>query len=67
MTSAPHPLEMASALTFKVDQVYERNDSLEAENDSLRTAFDAVSAENEHLRKYAEEGCAPARRGHAQG
>ena len=48
-------IEMASALTIKVDQVYERNDSLEAENDSLRTAFDAVSAENEHLRKYAEK------------
>ncbi len=48
-------IEMASALTIKVDQVYERNDSLEAENDSLKTAFQAVSQENEHLRKYAEK------------
>jgi FtsZ-binding cell division protein ZapB len=48
-------IEMASALTIKVDQIYERNDSLEAENDSLKTAFQAVSQENEHLRKYAEK------------
>jgi FtsZ-binding cell division protein ZapB len=48
-------IEMAGALQLKVDQVYERNDSLEAENDSLRTAFQAVSQENEHLRKYAEK------------
>lgn len=48
-------VELAGALQVKVDQVYERNDSLEAENDSLRTAFAAVSSENEHLRKFVEK------------
>jgi FtsZ-binding cell division protein ZapB len=48
-------VELASALTLKVDGLYERNDSLEAENDSLRTAFEAVSHENEHLRKYVDK------------
>ena len=48
-------IEMASALTVKVDEVYERNDALEAENDSLRTAFTAVASENEHLRKEREK------------
>ena len=47
--------EMASALTIKVDEGYERNDALEAENDSLRTAFAAVASENEHLRREREK------------
>lgn len=48
-------VELAGALQIKVDQVYERNDSLVAENDSLRTAYEAVSQENEHLRKYVDK------------
>lgn len=48
-------VQLAGALQVKVDEVYERNDSLEAENDSLRTAFEAVSRENEHLRREREK------------
>ena len=48
-------VQLAGALQVKVDEVYERNDSLEAENDSLRTGFDAVSQENEHLRKFNDK------------
>jgi FtsZ-binding cell division protein ZapB len=48
-------VQLAGALQVKVDEVYERNDSLEAENDSLRTAFEAVARENEHLRKEREK------------
>jgi FtsZ-binding cell division protein ZapB len=48
-------VELAGALQIKVDQIYERNDSLEAENHSLRTAHSAVSVENENLRKYIEK------------
>ena len=48
-------VQLAGALQVKVDEVYERNDSLEAENDSLRTGFEAVSQENEHLRKFNDK------------
>lgn len=43
-------LQMAGALQVKVDDIFARNDELEAECASLRVAFEAVSAENAALR-----------------
>jgi FtsZ-binding cell division protein ZapB len=48
-------IALAGALQIKVDDVYQRNDSLEAECDSLKTAFAAVSSENENLRKERDK------------
>ena len=46
---------MASSLSLKTDELFEHNDALVAENDSLRTAFAAVASENEHLRREREK------------
>lgn len=43
-------VQLAGALQVKVDDIFARNDQLEAENDSLRVGFEAVSAENTQLR-----------------
>jgi FtsZ-binding cell division protein ZapB len=43
-------VHLAGALQVKVDDIFARNDQLEAENDSLKVAFEAVSSENTALR-----------------
>jgi|SRR5580692_2176083 hypothetical protein len=43
-------VQLAGALQVKVEDIFARNDQLEAENDSLRVGFEAVSAENTALR-----------------
>jgi FtsZ-binding cell division protein ZapB len=43
-------VHLAGALQVKVDDIFARNDQLEAENDSLKVAFEAVSSENAALR-----------------
>lgn len=43
-------VHLAGALQIKVDDIFARNDQLEAENDSLKVAFEAVSSENTALR-----------------
>jgi hypothetical protein len=48
-------VDMAGALERKIETIYDQNDALIAENDSLRTAFQAVSQENEYLRKHIEK------------
>jgi hypothetical protein len=45
----------AGALERRVHDVYDRNDSLQAENDSLRVGFEAVSQENVALRETLEK------------
>ena len=45
----------AGALESKVQDIFEHNDRLEAECDSLRVAFEAVSQENLSLRKALEQ------------
>lgn len=42
--------EMAGALERKVQAVYERNDDLEFENESLKTSESALKKENQFLR-----------------
>lgn len=49
-TERNNAVAMAGALETKVQDIFERNDRLEAECDSLRVAFEAVSQENMALR-----------------
>jgi archaellum component FlaC len=46
---------IAGALESKVQDIFDRNDRLEAECDSLRVAFEAVSQENIALRTALEQ------------
>jgi FtsZ-binding cell division protein ZapB len=48
-------VHLAGALQVKVDDIFARNDQLEAENDSLRVAFEAVSSENAALRNALDK------------
>lgn len=48
-------VQLAGALQVKVDDIFARNDQLEAENDSLRVGFEAVSAENTALRSALDK------------
>jgi DNA-binding XRE family transcriptional regulator len=56
-TDSPHQeaLAVAGALQIAVDDIFLRNDELEALNDSLTSAFDAVSKENLKLRATVEQ------------
>jgi len=48
-------VQLAGALQVKVDDIFARNDQLEAENDSLRVGFEAVSSENTALRSALDK------------
>lgn len=47
-------VQMAGALETRVSDIFDRNAELEAMNDSLRAAYEAVASESDALRRALE-------------